>query len=119
MSKTYQPFIIDLANKIVDKIKNDTTFFIDEEIKSTEFAFEYVSELLTQKFISGDLSSEETEVGNIITEDDFYDILRMVTTQNALDGLVEKGLIDFIDDDGEKRYFLTVAGKNRNKLLDD
>lgn len=120
MNKTYQPFIIQMANDITVRIEQETSFFSEEEIKSTDYAVECLCELLTEKFLSGEISSDEEDLTSLLTETEFYQLLHMVSTQNALDGLVEKGLINSFDDNGEEHYFLTDIGKERaNKMKEE
>lgn len=110
MSKIYQPFIISMADDLVNRLETITTFFTDEDIKSTDFTKQIVCDKLTEKFINGDLSSDD-DVVDVFDETEFKTILNSIVVKNALDSLVKSGLIDVIDEDGDERYFITEIGK--------
>lgn len=119
MNKVYQPFIIKMADDFVNRLETTTSFFSDEEIKSTDFTKQIVCDKLTEKFINGDISSDD-DVVEAFNEQEFKIILDSVLVKNALDSLIETGLIDVIDDDGDERYFITEIGKlcaKDNKML--
>jgi hypothetical protein len=117
MNKTYQPFIIKMSNDIVERIEVETSFFTEENIKSKDFAVESLCELLTEKFLSGEISSDEEDLVSLLTETEFGKLLHMISIQNALEGLLEKGLINSFENDGEEHYFLTETGKDKAKKM--
>lgn len=114
MKKTYQPFIIEKSEIIIESL-NSVDFFKNEEIKSTEYAKELICDKLTEKFISGQLTSTDT---TLFTEDEMVEILHTITVENALSGLIEKGLINsFEDENGDSVFFLTENGKETAQQL--
>lgn len=117
MSKTYQPFIVKLSEELIEILDKQVNFFQEENITSTDYAKMAICELLTEKFLRGEISSDEEE-GPRFTEDEFKTLLSQIVTNNALSGLVEKGLINFLEDeDGEEMFFLTSKGKEYAETL--
>lgn len=112
MKKTYQPFIIENANTVINSLI-DIEFFISEGITSTEYANELICNKLTEKFILGDLSSTD-EI--LFTEKEMTEILHMITVRNSVNGLIEKGLVTtYENEDGEELLVLTEKGKELAK----
>lgn len=117
MSKTYQPFIVKLSEELIEILDKQVNFFQEENITSTDYAKMAICELLTEKFLRGEISSDE-EVGTRFTEDEFKTLLSQIVVNNALSGLVEKGLINFLEnEDGEEMFFLTSNGKEYTETL--
>jgi predicted transcriptional regulator len=117
MSKTYQPFIVKLSEELIEILDKQVNFFQEENITSTDYAKMAICELLTEKFLRGEISSDEEE-GLRFTEDEFKTLLSQIVTNNALSGLVEKGLINFLEnEDGEEMFFLTSKGKEYAETL--
>lgn len=117
MSKTYQPFIVKLSEELIEILDKQVNFFQEENITSTDYAKMAICELLTEKFLRGEISSDE-EVGTRFTEDEFKTLLSQIVVNNALSGLVEKGLINFLEnEDGEEMFFLTSNGKEYAETL--
>jgi len=108
---SYQPIVIKKTNEILE-ILEESNFFLDFELESTDFAKSYLLDKLTQKFIVGDIDFEMDE---LFTEDEFDQILKEIAAGTVLYELKEKGLVDsYSDDNTEEMFFLTEEGK---KLL--
>lgn len=120
MSKTYQPFIITLSEELIEILDTRINFFKDEGILSTDYAKEAICDLLTEKFLKGEITSDITDQISF-NEEEFSTLLNKIITENALKGLINKGLINYLEDDnGEEMFFLTANGKEYAKnLLDD
>jgi hypothetical protein len=104
MNKTYQPFIIEKADEILEILKDDIVPF--------DHARERLCMLLTEKFINGKLSSED-DVRTVFESEE--ELLRFVNEcyiyENLL-SLMEQGLVGmYEDDDNEELFFLTEKGK--------
>ena len=111
MNRTYQPFIVEMAKQYVEVLGNELDFYEEEKITTTEYSKQLFCEKLTEKFLDGQISSDDG-INGIFNEDEFSGILNQIHVQNTLDGLVNKGLINYIEDDnGEEMYFLTKKGK--------
>lgn len=103
MSKTYQPFIIDKAEEILE--------ILNEDVKYTEFAKNRLCDMLTEKFISGDLSSGDPILG-LFNEEELLAFINETALHDDLEHLIEMGFVDYFEDeDNENCYFLTEAGK--------
>ena len=112
MSKIYQPIVIERTNEIVE-ILIETNFFEDYEIKVTDFARNHISDMLTNKFISGDTDLTEDE---IFTEEEYETLLREIVAGTILNELKTKGLVNSYEDDNtEEMFFLTEKGKKMLK----
>lgn len=110
MNKTYQPFILDKAEEILEILK--------EDVKYTEFARNCMCDLLTEKFILGELSSEDSIQG-IFNEDELLGFISETSLHEDLEHLIELGFIDYFEDSNNKEncYFLTEKGKEYMKGL--
>jgi hypothetical protein len=116
MGKTfYQPVVIKIAKDMIS-IFRECDFFIENKIESEDYAMEYMCNVLTQKFIAGQLNEELDE--GIFTEDEIAKYLKEIVAYNILTSLKNKGLFDSIEDENnEEGFFLTELGKNvRDKL---
>jgi len=104
MKKIYQPFIIEKAELILDVLKDDVSI--------TDFAMDRMCDLLTYKFISGDLSSDDSIQG-IFDEKELLAYINEMEIHKDLDHLIELELIDYFVDDNEGLviYFMTEKGK--------
>lgn len=104
MKKIYQPFIIEKAELILDVLKDDVSI--------TDFAMDRMCDLLTDKFISGDLSSDDPIQG-IFNEKELLRYINEMKIHKDLDHLIELELIDYFVDDNEGLliYFMTEKGK--------
>lgn len=114
MKKTYQPIVKEKANELVDDLVF-AKFFEDYELESTDFAVEYFSEKLTEKFIDGvDFDDEESMI-ELFTEEEFEVCLKEIVAGTILYELKENGLVEsYEDNQTEEVFFLTEEGK---KLL--
>jgi hypothetical protein len=104
MKKTYQPFIIKKAEEILEALKEDIT--PSEHIKNR------LCDVLTEKFIKGELSADD-DAYDAFDESDLISLLQMAKLYEDLNSLIEKGFIGMLDDDenSEASYFLTEKGK--------
>ena len=100
------------AEKIISELKL-ADFFESNEITSTKFAFEYLCEKLTIKFINEGLN-EET---NLFSEDEFDSYLKEIYVGSLLEQLREKGYITSIEVDDDEHFFLTKEGKEYTKNI--
>jgi hypothetical protein len=107
MSKIYQPLVLDRADEIMGVLE-ETHFFEDYEIEDTTYAMEYLCDMLTQKFILGELTEDEP----MFTDDEMDKCLREIVAGSYLSELQKDGIIDSIEgEDNEERFFLTDFGK--------
>lgn len=124
MGITYQPIVIKKSEDIVFVLR-ETGFFEDYEIENEEFAFNYMCEKLTDKFIAGELNEGVEDDEHLFTEDEMEKFLREIIAGSLLYELRDKGLIDSIEDENnEEKFFLTNLGKEmstkiQNGTLDD
>ena len=113
MNKIYQPIVIEKTNELIESLVD---FFRDYEIESTEFAYNYFCDKLTDKFINGELDEEKGDSLFLFTEDEFEVILRELVAGSVLYELKHKGLVDSYEDDNtEEMFFLTEEGKKHLK----
>ena len=98
MKTTYQPFIIEQGDKVLELLKEDIV--INDRSK------ELIYSLLTEKFIEGNLN-EGVEVFDSTDELNFF--IHRCNVQEDLVSLQQKGLIDSFDDN--ESFFLTKRGK--------
>ena len=111
MGITYQPIVIKRAEDIVSVFR-ETGFFNDYEIEDETFAFNYMCEKLTDKFIAGELNENVEDDEHLFTEDEMEKFLREIIAGSLLYELRDKGIIDSIEDENnEERFFLTDLGK--------
>ena len=116
MHTNYQPIVIEKSKELIE-ILRETCFFEDYEIDNEEFAFNFLCEKLTEKFIKGELSEGDTDEP-IFTEDEMDFYLRQIIVGSLLHDLQEKGIVDSIEDENqEERFFLTEKGKKITKNL--
>jgi predicted transcriptional regulator len=103
----YQPFIIEEAKKIVELLEQ-SNFFIDFEIKKTDYALEYFCEKLTQKFIDGESIGDS----DLFTENEMDIFLNEIMVGSIISQLQDEGIIDSIENENEEEvFFLTQKGK--------
>jgi len=105
MEKTYQPFIIKLCDDVFHDLTGDIT--PSDRNKAT------LCDLLTQKFLDGELSEGDTELFE--SEDEVAKFVNLCMVNDNLEVLHEKGLLGTYDD-GET-YFLTETGKMYSKNI--
>jgi len=117
MSKVYQPVVVKNVDLIIESLV-ESDFFISYELESTDFAREYFSDRLTEKFIKGELTDDE---GDFFTEDEINQYLKEIIAGTLLNELKNKGLVNSYEDDNtEEVFFLTEEGKEymKNKMKD-
>lgn len=103
MKKTYQPFIIEKADLILEVLKDD--------VNPTEDARNRLCDLLTEKFIIGELSADDP-INTIFNEDELLLFINCCIIDNEISHLIEMGLVgSYEDDDNEPFFFLTEEGK--------
>lgn len=118
MSKIYQPEVIKKSEEIV-KVLEECEFFKDHEIENTSYAKEYLCDVLTEKFIKGDIDIENDD---LFMEDEFETVLKEIVVGTMLVDLKERGIINsYEDDETEEIFFLTEEGKKQlnNMRKDD
>ena len=104
---SYQPIVIDEAINLM-MVLEETQFFDEYEIKTREFAMEYLCQRLTDKFILGTLTSD----GANFTEDEMEGHLREIIVGSIMLDLKDIGIVDSIEDiDDDEVFFLTEKGK--------
>jgi predicted transcriptional regulator len=110
-NKTYQPFIIEIANKFIFAL-DEEEFFNENDIDNTEIALTCFCDVLTEKFLEGALTSTDTDfIGDILTEEEFTKIITVILVKSTIETLKQKGLLNEVDDEnGEGVYFLTENG---------
>jgi hypothetical protein len=108
MSKIYQPIVIERTEEIIESLI-ENKFFEDYEIEVTDYAKRRISDMLTEKFINGDVDLNDDE---IFTEDEFDVLLKEIVAGTVLYELKSKGLINSYEDENtEEMFFLTEKGK--------
>jgi hypothetical protein len=118
MKKTYQPEIIRSADLLIE-ILEESDFFEEYEQETKDYARERLCDILTEKFLLGELATELDEP--ILNEEEFDTFMSEILVKNVLIGLEEKGLVgDIIDDEtNETVYFLTEEGKKEGERLNE
>jgi len=117
MEKIYQPIVIEKTKSLIEGLK-DSYFFEDYEITNFKFVENHLCDVLTEKFISGELSED---VEDLFSDDEFEQLLREIVAGSILYDLKDKGIINsYKDDDTEEMFFLTEKGKKimKKKGLD-
>jgi hypothetical protein len=116
MSKIYQPFILERVEEIMIALE-ESKFFEEHELEDRNFAKNHLSDILTEKFISGVIDSQTED---IFDEDEFGNILKQIIAGTVLNELKMKGYINSYEDENtEEIFFLTNKGKNYlNEYLD-
>ena len=100
MNKTYQPFIIEKADEILEILK--------EDVVATDYSREVLCGLLTKKFIDGELNPDDDVSMIFDSEEELLGFINLCYTRQNLEHLEELGLVGELDDD---QYFLTEKGK--------
>jgi hypothetical protein len=115
MNRIYQPLVLLRANEIME-VLDETHFFEDYEIEDKTYARNYLCDVLTQKFITGDLSEDDP----MFTDEEMDKCLREIVAGTYLDELQKEGIIDSIEgSDNEERFFLTDFGKKLAKEIEN
>jgi hypothetical protein len=110
VKKIYQPFIIEKSKHIIGLLE-ESNFFNDYEIEDTSFAQDYISNILTEKFITGDFDFDEI-THEIFTENEFDSLLKNIIAGSVLEQLKKKGMVDSYEDtNSEEMFFITEKGK--------
>jgi len=108
MEKTYQPQVIELGNKMINLLQEDD-FFNENQITDVEPARIILYDSLTEKFIQGEIS----DGCSAYSEEEFFNVMRLMISSCVLNSLKKKGLIDSYEDDNtEEVFFLTKDGKD-------
>lgn len=100
MIKIFQPFIINKAEQLLEILKDD--------IECTERSKIRLCEILTKKFVQGDIDSE-TPICEILEKEEILSYINECCTYQDLMRLMDIGLIDSFDDN--ETFFLTEKGK--------
>jgi hypothetical protein len=107
MSKIYPKPVIEHTEELIEGLK-ESNFFEEYEIEDLTFVREHLNELLTQKFINGELGED----GPYFLEEEFEQIIKELVAGSILHQLKVKGLVDSYEDDTtEEMFFLTEMGK--------
>lgn len=110
MKKVYQPVVMEQTENLLQGLI-ESEFFKDYEITDLTYTREKLLDVMTEKYISGVLSSTDDE--EIFTEEEFSDLLRDLVAGSLLHELKTKGLIESYEDDTtEETFFLTNKGKD-------
>lgn len=103
MNKRYQPFIIEKADIMLEILKDD--------IQKTDEAKNRLCNILTRKFIDGDMDAE-TPIHELLNKDEILMFIQESLIHEDLDELNKMGLLDYVDDENDEPiYFLTEKGK--------
>lgn len=109
MSKVYQPIVIEETENLIEGLK-ESLFFDDYEIEDLTYARQHILDLMTDKFIKGEL---DENIEELFTEDEFAQLLKELVAGSLLYELKQKGLVNsYEDDDTEEMFFLTEKGKD-------
>lgn len=115
MGKVYQQSIIEKTNKII-QILTESRFFKDFQISDTRYAETLISDILTEKFIIGELDYDE----KIFEERQFESLLKQILAGSVVNDLIKKGLVNSVENESsEEVFFLTKKGKKfleKNKI---
>lgn len=105
--KIYQPKVVEICELYLVSLE-ECKFFEEHELYSFEFAREYISDRLTEKFITGEIDNDE----GIFTEEEFETILRHIIAGTLLKEMKDNGWVNSYEDDNtEEMFFLTDEGK--------
>jgi len=105
MGKTYQPFIIQAGDDLLENLKDELTV--------NEYITEHVYMHLTQRFIDGKFSGDDTIMFDTDEElDEFVNVCLLLSDMKKLQ---DKGLVNTLDN-GES-FFITEAGKEHAAKL--
>ncbi len=112
MSKVYQPIVIEETDNLIEGLQ-ESKFFEDYQIDDLTFVREHLLEIMTNKFINGELDNDFDE---LFTEDEFSKILQELVAGSLLYELKKRGLVDSYEDENtEETFFLTEKGRNHIK----
>lgn len=109
-NSVYQPIVIKRANSVIRALTK-SKFFSDNDIKDTGFTLNYLCDILTAKFIDGELEEDLTQP--VFEPKEEIKILSEIITGSRMESLKKKGVFDSIEDEnGEELFFLTPLGEN-------
>lgn len=109
MQKIYQPIVIQETENLIEGLK-ESLFFKDYEIEDLTYTRQHILDLMTEKFINGELDSDIEE---IFSEEEFEKLLKEIVAGSLLYELKQKGLVNSYEDENtEEMFFLTEKGKN-------
>lgn len=107
MSKIYPKPVIEKTELLIEGLK-ESNFFEEYEIEDLTFIREHLNNLLTEKFIKGELEDDNP----LFLEDEFEQLLKELVAGSVLHQLKVKGFVDSYEDDStEEMFFLTEMGK--------
>lgn len=108
MSKVYQPIVIEETDNLIEGLK-ESLFFEDYQIEDLTYVRQHLLDIMTEKFIKGELDSD---VNELFTEDEFTKLLQELVAGSLLYELKQKGLVNSYEDENtEEMFFLTEEGK--------
>ena len=108
MSKVYQPIVIEETDNLIEGLK-ESLFFEDYQIEDLTYVRQHLLDIMTEKFIKGELDSD---VDELFTEDEFTKLLQELVAGSLLYELKQKGLVNSYEDENtEEMFFLTEEGK--------
>jgi hypothetical protein len=108
MNKTYQPFILAKADEILEILK--------EDIKYSDYIKNRLCNILTQKFIKGDLNVDDPVDTIFDDEDDLHRFISEALCYEDLSHLTELGLVGFLDEDDERGHFFFITEKGKEYM---
>jgi hypothetical protein len=115
MSTIYQQIVLDEAELLINGLE-DANFFKDYEIEDLTFTRKHLCDLLTEKFINGELDGDDSP----FNDDEFDQLLKELVAGSVLYELKNKGLVDsYSDENTEEMFFLTDKGKKVMKEKND
>ena len=111
MNKTYQPFILAKADEIFEILK--------EDIKYSDYMKNRLCNILTQKFINGEFSSDDPVDMIFDDEEELSTFIAEAICYEDLIHLADLGFVGFLDEDDERGhfFFLTEKGKEYMKNM--
>ena len=113
MKKTYQPIVMKRADETIELLES-VNFFNENKIESTKYIRTRLCDMITEKFISGELTENEP----MFTRDEFMELMKEIVAHSVLEGLQKKGLVgSYEDDDFEETFFITELGKNHMEKI--
>jgi hypothetical protein len=107
MEKIFQPIVKETAKEFMIALE-ESMFFYDYNITKMDFVNEYLCEIMTEKFINGQLEGDDP----LFSEEEFTKILNEIANGDTLHVLIDKGyLTSYEDENTEETFFLTKEGK--------
>jgi hypothetical protein len=105
MNKTYQPFILKKADEIFEILK--------EDIKYSDFMKNRLCNMLTKKFIDGELCSEDPVNTIFKNEDELLSFINEALVYEDIKHLMELGFVGYLDEDNDdvSSFFITEKGR--------